>query len=258
MGRVAGLGVPWSQPGVNHCGVCAPGYKSGMNWREFWDRDTPIYVSDRHKILHYRRIAGDIAALVPSPAAQVLDHGCGEALSADRVAARCARLYLCDAAPSVREKLTRRFRSEPKISLLSPEEIEAIPEASLDLIVANSLVQYLSFDELRALLRLWRRKLAPSGALILADVIPHEVSPITDAKALLGFAWSGGFLLRAVVGLARTAVSDYRKLRDELGLAQYDEAEMIALLRDEGFSAERRRPNIGHNPARMTFLARPL
>jgi hypothetical protein len=58
-----------------------------------------------------------------------------------------------------------------------------------------------------------------------------------------------------LIGLARTAVSDYRKLRDELGLAQYSEAEMLELLRDCGFAAERRPQNIGHNQARMTFVA---
>jgi hypothetical protein len=33
---------------------------------------------------------------------------------------------------------------------------------------------------------------------------------------------------------------------------------MIELLRDCGFAAERRSPNMGHNQARMTFLAMPL
>ena len=62
-----------------------------MNWRDYWNQDTPIYVSDRHKVLHYWLIANDIASLIPSPDAVVLDHGCGEALSANRVAARCAQ-----------------------------------------------------------------------------------------------------------------------------------------------------------------------
>ena len=89
-------------------------------------------------------------------------------------------------------------------------------------------------------------------------MIPPDVSPVTDARALLSFAWKGGFLTRAVVGLARTAFSDYRKIRDELGLAQYGEAEMIEILREAGFAAERAARNIGHNQARMTFVARPL
>ncbi len=87
--------------------------------------------------------------------------------------------------------------------------------------------------------------------------MPPDLSPVTDARALLSFAWAGGFLKDAVVGLARTALSDYRKLRDELGLAQYSEEDLIEILEDAGFTAERRARNLGHNQARMTFEARP-
>ena len=228
-----------------------------MNWREYWNQDTPIYVGERHKLLHYQLIASEIAALVPAPHAHVLDYGCGEALSAARVAAKCERLYLCDAAPLVRERLRERFAPDGKIEVLAPEEMERIPEGSLDLVVVNSLLQYLSRDELRALLGLWRAKLKPDGRLVLADVIPPDLSPVADAKALLGFAWKGGFLTRALLGLARTAVSEYRKLRQELGLTTYAEPEMLEIFRCAGFSAERRARNIGHNQGRMTFVARP-
>jgi SAM-dependent methyltransferase len=228
-----------------------------MNWRDYWNQDTPIYVSERHKVLHYWLIANDIVGFIPSPDAVVLDHGCGEALSANRVAARCARLYLCDGAPLVRERLSERFGKEPRITVVSPDEIEEIANGSLDLIVVNSLLQYLSLDELRGLLQTWRAKLKPEGRLVLADVLPPDTSPASDAKALLTFAWTGGFLRSAIAGLARTAFSEYRKIRDELGLSHYGEAEMIELLRDTGFTAERRRQNMGHNQARMTFLARP-
>ena len=229
-----------------------------MNWRDYWNQDTPIYASERHKALHYAGIARDIAALIPSPDAVVLDHGSGEALSADRVASACARLYLLDAAPLVRERLTQRFRDRSKIAVIAPEALDALPDRSLDLVVANSLLQYLGLDEFRSLLALWRRKLKPGGRLVLADVIPPDVSPVTDARALLAFAWSGGFLKHALVSLARTALSDYRTIRDELGLSQYGEAEMIEILRDEGYRAERLARNIGHNQARMTFSAAPL
>jgi SAM-dependent methyltransferase len=228
-----------------------------MNWRDYWNQDTPIYVSERHKVLHYWLVANDIVALIPSPAALVLDYGCGEALSANRVAARCAKLYLCDGAPLVRERLRARFRDEPRIAVVAPDEMGSLADRSLDLVVVNSLLQYLSLDELRGLLEAWRAKLKPGGTLVLADVIPPDTSPITDARALLTFAWAGGFLKSALLGLARTALSDYRRVRDELGLAQYGETEMIELLRDMGFVAERRPLNMGHNQARMTFVAKP-
>lgn len=226
------------------------------SWREFWDRDTPIYVNARHKARHYAGLAKDIAALVPHPDAVVLDHGCGEALSADHVAAACGRLLLCDASPRQREALTRRFSGTSAIAVLSPEAVAALPAASLDLVVANSLAQYLTTGELDACLRDWRRLLRPGGRLVLADVIPPQLGAVADATALLGFARREGFLLAALLGLARTLVSDYRRLRRNLGLARYSEAGMLARLKGAGFAAERMPRNLGHNQERMAFVAR--
>lgn len=228
-----------------------------MDWISFWDGAHAIYVSDRHKQLHYARLAADLARFVPAPEARVLDYGCGEALSADILAAACGRLTLSDAAPGVREKLRQRFKGRANLEVASPEEIAALPDGSFDLIIANSLLQYLDRPTLDGLLVQWRRLLAPGGRLLLADIIPPDVSAVQDAGALLSFAARDGFLGAALVGLVRTALSPYRKLRGELGLSMYREADFLALLRAAGFSAERTRPNVGHNQNRMAFLARP-
>src|SRR5690349_24911995 len=185
-----------------------------MNWRDHWNQDTPIYSGERHKLLHYQLVANDIIGLIPSQDAVVLDYGSGEALFADKVAAKCAKLYVSDAAPLVRDRLNERFKGNDKIVVLAPEDVAAINDASLDLIVVNSLLQYLSLDELRGLLKIWQSKLRSGGRLVIADVIPPDVSPVTDAKALLSFAWHGGFLTSALKGLARTAFSEYRKIRE--------------------------------------------
>lgn len=207
-----------------------------MNWRDFWNRDNPIYVNQRHKLLHYRQIAKDIVALVPSSQATVLDYGCGEAQSADLVAAKVKTLFLSDAAPLVRQRLEQAFTGCDNISILAPEDLATIEKSSLDLIVVNSLVQYLSADELAKLLDVWRAKLKPSGKLILADIIPPDLSATIDAEALLSFAFRGGFLMPAFFGLARTILSDYRKLRNQLGLSRYTEREMETILARAGVS----------------------
>ena len=47
------------------------------DWISFYDmRHSLIYVNTRHRDVHYRKIADDIRALVPSPDANVLDYGC--------------------------------------------------------------------------------------------------------------------------------------------------------------------------------------
>jgi SAM-dependent methyltransferase len=225
-------------------------------WREFWDSAHSIYVSERHKDVHYRDVAEQLAAFVPKPDARVLDHGSGEAVHADLVAAAGRELLLCDSAASVRASITARFAGNPKIKVIAPEEVERLPDASLDLVFANSLVQYLSAAELEHMLALWRRLLAPNGVLIVADVIPPDVGALSDGLALLRYAAAHGFLGAALIGLARTALSRYRRLRSELGIARYSEAEFLGKLRTTGFSPERLSKNVEHNPARMTFRAR--
>ena len=228
------------------------------SWREFWDSAHSIYVSERHKDVHYRDVAEQLAAFVPGPDARVLDHGSGEAIHADLVAARSRKVLLCDAAVSVRASVAARFAGDPKIKAIAPEDVDRLPNASLDLVFANSLVQYLTAAELDRILALWRRLLAPGGVLIVADVIPPHVGAVSDGLALLRYATENGFLGAAVLGLARTALSRYRQLRSELGIARYSEAEFLAKLRAAGFSAERLAKNVEHNPARMTFRAAPL
>ncbi len=226
-----------------------------MSWREFWNEPHSIYVSDRHRLLHYDRIAKDISALVPSSEAIVLDYGCGEAWSADLVLQKCAQLYLVDAAPNVRAKLRQRFTSEPKITILDEESFLVLPESTLDMVVCNSVFQYLRADEATRLIEIWHDKLKPGGRLVLGDIIPPDLGRLDDVKALLTFGFEGGFFLAALRGLAQTFFSNYRALREEIGLTTYTEEDMLALLSGHGFEAVRAEHNIGHHQGRMTFVA---
>jgi SAM-dependent methyltransferase len=227
------------------------------DWLAFWDKPHSIYVNARHKDVHYRLIAEEIAALVPSRKARVLDYGCGEALHADVIAAAAGELLLCDGAPSVRNAIAARFAGIAKIRALVPEEVERLPDGSLDFIVLHSVAQYLTPEQTQALLQLFHRLLPPTGTLLVSDVIPPQVSAATDASALLRFGAANGFLLAAIGGLARTLFSDYRRLRARVGLTHYREAAMIEKLTAAGFAAQRAPTNIGHNQARMAFIARP-
>jgi SAM-dependent methyltransferase len=226
------------------------------DWIAFYDSAHSIYVNARHKDVHYRDIAEQIAAFVPGAQARVLDYGCGEAAHADLVVAVASELILCEAAPTVRAGLVARFGGNPKIRVMSPEELAQRGDGSLELIVANSVVQYLTAAEFAAVLALWRRLLAPQGILIVADVIPPGVGLVSDTLALLRYALTHGFLLAAIIGLVRTATSPYRKLRSTLRMARYGEAEFLTILAAADFSAERLPQNMEHNPARMTFRAR--
>jgi ubiquinone/menaquinone biosynthesis C-methylase UbiE len=226
------------------------------DWIDYYDSTHTIYASKRHRDLHFQVIARDIAAYISSPDAVVLDYSCGEALSAARVAEACGKLILAEPAPGVRGRLIARFAPNTKIRVRSLDDLRHMEEKSVDLAVMNSVAQYMTPGELDTAFAVIRRLLKPGGRLMLGDILRPEVGMGRDVLALLKFAAGNGFLKDACYGLASTALSDYRQLRTRIGLQRYSEAEMIAKLASAGFTASRAHQNIGHNPWRMTFVAR--
>ena len=228
-----------------------------MDWIDYYDSKHTIYASKLHRDLHFQIIARDIIGYIASPEAVVLDYSCGEALSAGKVAEACGKLILAEPAPSVRSRLIERFASNPEISVCSLEGVRSMDEQSIDLVVMNSVAQYMTKDDLDSTFALIRRLLKPSGKLVLGDILRPDVGMFRDVQALLGLAARHGFLKDALIGLVGTALSNYRQLRSRIGLQHYSEAEITAKLRAAGLAAERADANIGYNPWRMTFIARP-
>ena len=225
-------------------------------WIDYYDSTHTIYASKLHRDLHFQLIARDIIGYISSPDSVVLDYACGEALSAAKVADACGKLYLAEPAPGVRGRLIARFAPNTKIRVRSLDDLRKMDEKSVDLVVMNSVAQYMTPEELDSAFAVIRRLLKPTGRLVLGDILRPDVGMAKDVLALLKFASAHGFLKDALYGLASTALSDYRQLRTRVGLQRYREDEMIARLAAAGFSASRAQLNIGHNPWRMTFVAR--
>ena len=228
------------------------------DWVEYYDSDHSIYVSARHRDVHYARLAEAFARHVPAGAACVLDFGCGEALHAGRVAEAARRLMLAEAGPTVRARLVARFKDDPRIAVVSTEAVAELPPGSLDMVILHSVSQYLSGQEFDRIAALFHRLLQPGGLLLVGDVVPPTASMIADTWALLRFGWRDGFFHAAVWGLVRTFFSDYRRLRAKMGLTRYTEQEMTAKLAASGFTARRAPVNLGHLASRMTFLAHKM
>ena len=224
-------------------------------WIDYYDSTHTIYASRLHRDLHFEIIARDIISYISSPGAVVLDYACGEALSAAKVADACSKLYLAEPAPGVRGRLIARFAPNTKIRVRSLDDLRKMDEA-VDLVFMNSVAQYMTPEELDSAFAVVRRLLKPSGRMVLGDILRPDVGMAKDVLALLKFARTHGFLKDALYGLVSTALSDYRQLRTRVGLQRYGENEMIEKLARAGFSAARAQQNIGHNPWRMTFVAR--
>jgi ubiquinone/menaquinone biosynthesis C-methylase UbiE len=225
------------------------------DWIDYYDSTHTIYASKLHRDVHFEIIARDIIGYIPSKDSVVLDYACGEALSAAKVADACSRLILAEPAPGVRGRLVARFAPITKIRVRSLDDLRNMEAQSIDLAIMNSCSQYMTAAELDDAFAIVKRLLSPGGKLILGDILQPDVGMVADVKALLQMAWQHGFLWDALVGLVRTALSDYRELRTKVGLQRYSETEMLAKLAAAGFRASRAPVNIGHNSTRMTFVA---
>ncbi len=226
------------------------------DWIDYYDSTHTIYASKLHRDVHFDEIARDIIGYIPSPDAVVLDYACGEALSASKIAEACGRLILAEPAPGVRGRLIARFAPITKIRVRSLDDLKAMDAQSIDLAIMNSVAQYMTPVELDGAFALIKRLLKPGGRLVLGDILQPDVGMGKDVIALLRMSLKHGFFWDAIIGLVRTALSDYRQLRSKIGLQRYSESEIIAKLAAAGFTASRAPVNIGHNPWRMTFVAK--
>jgi ubiquinone/menaquinone biosynthesis C-methylase UbiE len=227
------------------------------DWIDYYNSTHTIYASKLHRDVHFELIARDIIGYIPTKDATVLDYACGEALSASKVTEACVRLILAEPAPTVRSRVAMRWAANPKIAVHSLDELRDLPAASVDLAVMNSVAQYMTPTQLADAFAVVKRLLKPDGRLVIGDILPPNLGMMTDVMALLRLGAKHGFLWDALISLAKTALSDYRQLRTTLGLQHYSEPDMLARLGAAGYQSSRAPINIGHNQARMTFIAQP-
>lgn len=233
-----------------------------MGWRQYWEGESSVYVSDRHKAAHYAHLADDLVRLAEQSnkhmtSLRILDFGCGEALSAGRIADRVEQLTLSDGSANVRRQLQTRFGDNKSIAVKPPEELAGTCAGAFDLVIVNSVLQYVEKPAAASVLQMLGQTLRADGRMLVADILPPDLSALTDARQLLTFAAREGFLIAALTGLVRTAMSDYAKIRAQVGLTRYSAQEFRDLAKAAGFVAEAMPANIGHNPHRLAFMLTP-
>jgi SAM-dependent methyltransferase len=227
-----------------------------QSWLDFWNAPNAIYVNARHMRAHYAKVLRGIGAFVPpGGGAVVLDWGCGDALAADDLAKTCRTLLLYDRADTTRRRLLAAYAGRPNIRVLDEAALDAAVAASVDLIVVNSVVQYLDRRQFDEALRLFHRLLKADGKLLIGDIIAPDTALVGHVGTFLRFAWQNGFFAAAVMGLARNFISPYRRLRRDAGYACYTASEMLGVLSENGFVGERLPSNIAVSQLRSSYLA---
>jgi ubiquinone/menaquinone biosynthesis C-methylase UbiE len=124
-------------------------------------------------------------AAAPKPGVEVLEIGCGTGAVTARLVARGARVVAVDQNPEMLEQARARLSDAPPGAVewleRTASEIDALPEAGFDAVVASFCLSEMSPGERAFVLRQAFRRLRPGGILAVAD----EVLPRATAQRLL-------------------------------------------------------------------------
>lgn len=187
----------------------------------------------------------------PDPAKHLLDFGCGYGHVAGLLAPHFGGIALYDAAKGMQDAAAERLGRLGNVAVWNPDG-----PTRFDVVVVNSVVQYLTADELTGRLREWRTILAPGGRVLLSDLIPPGHSTWSDAVALAKFSVRKGYFFRAL----RKTLSErkrYAAVADATPLYRPSRDELTRLAADAGFAVSYLPRNLTHFPGREAAMLTP-
>jgi cyclopropane fatty-acyl-phospholipid synthase-like methyltransferase len=181
-------------------------------WDAFWDR-----VPHNQRLLKEdpKEYMKNLAALIPlTPGLRVLDFGCGWGNVARLLGPQVGELCLWDDAPRMRRLAAETVTGLENVRMLDLDtnsDPSTLPV--FDLILINSVAQFMAAQELAHWLQRWRHMLAPEGHIVVSDLVPPGYPAAADLITLLRFSASRGFLARALYDAARVMPLYHRTRR---------------------------------------------
>lgn len=229
----------------------------GEDWLSYFDglETSPLH---RAQAAHYvRSLAADVGL---TRTHRVLDLGSGAGTVVALIAPRVAEVWWWDPAPGMRsgaERLTRGVPNARFCDLDRPIEAppRAVPGAPFDLILVNSVVQYMPQEELWAWLPRWRAMLTTDGRVVLSDLIPPSHAPHSDVLDLLRFGSRHASPWR-VFGQALGDVRRYRHVSRSAPLVRTGVEDLVRHATRAGLEVEVLPRNLTHLRTRWTAILR--
>jgi len=189
-------------PEIPKCWFLAPGVTEHTSdepcgWKAYWEE-----LSDNQRIFREQSdeyVRNLESAMVPDRGARVLDFGCGFGFVAEMLAPQLAELFLWDSSANMRCRARLNVAGRQNIRFLDLSDPKSLsPDMQFDLILVNSVVQYMTLEEFSAWLLRWRNMLAPGGRIVVSDLIPTDYPALWDIVDLLRLSARRGFLVRAM------------------------------------------------------------
>jgi hypothetical protein len=163
---------------------------------------------------------------------------------------------LYDESPAMRRRAQAHVTGIANAVVTDPASLAPPIPDGFDLVLANSVVQYMPFDALCDWLPRWRSLLARGGRVVLSDVLPTRRRRGEVARELfetLALQARHGLLLYAI----RTRLGDvlrYTQARRAAPLTRVEPEQLAWLARGRGFEVDVLSRNLTCRRGRMTMV----
>lgn len=166
------------------------------SWRSYWEELTENQQLFREQSDEYFRNLRVTLGL--DPRMRVLDFGCGFGHVAELLAPHVGELSVWDASANMRRRALVNLAERQNIRFLDLFASNSSgSDLQFDVILVNSVIQYMRPEEFFGWLLHWRNMLAPGGRIVISDIIPPDYPSLQDLWDLVRFSARRGFLLRA-------------------------------------------------------------
>jgi SAM-dependent methyltransferase len=225
-----------------------------MSWVDYWSK--LAYDADAWRISMAEYVHALDAALPIDTGWRVLDYGAGPGFIAPALAPRVSELWLADPSAELLSTARENSVNHPNVTLRAIPEASAasLPEAHFDLIIFNSVLQYLKKDQASSIFSRFAPLLAPGGRIVVSDIVPAHLSLLKDAWPVLGFyRRSFGTLAALRYGLSELR---NRSQRSHLSFHRYERDEFESLVAET--YTLRWIPNLTISKARWSAILEPV
>jgi cyclopropane fatty-acyl-phospholipid synthase-like methyltransferase len=232
-----------------------------VDWATYFGRlapDSPLY---REQAAAYVKALTDAIGVRADQ--RVLDFGCGFGFVARMLAPHVAEVWFWDPSPNMRRMAERITADVPNANFLDiPAELAGGRDAAggigrtFDLILVNSVAQYMAASEFWGWLPRWRSMLAADGRLVLSDLIAPDHGGLSDIGDLLRFGARRGWPLRAAVD-AVGGIRNYWRTSRNVPLLRVGRDELIRRAAESDLNVEVLARNLTHLRKRWTAVLRP-
>jgi SAM-dependent methyltransferase len=225
-----------------------------MEWKAYWDGVEHPQILGDHGKAEATDFVGRLATALPIRAHwRVLDFGCGSGHVAELLAPMVREVWLWDAAPRMLEHARRRVeRLGNVVTVDSVDTLVKDRAGRFDLILVNSVIQYMQPSELTDWVRRWRDLMHDHGRIAISDIAQPGGRLIVDLASLLSFCRRGGLPVTRVAGPILRSWLAYFRTRASRPLLTLSRGEVAALARQAGLVVDFCPGNLTHRRDRLT------